>query len=87
MAILTAAAICHPLDTLKRRVQLNSTSGYSSIVVSGDKLPSALKMARYLVKNEGIFSFYNGFTLCLMKAGPLALLHFAVISHFRGPQN
>ena len=40
LAILAAAAVTHPIDTLKRRVQLNSTPGYSSVVQNGDKLPT-----------------------------------------------
>lgn len=86
MAILTAAAVTHPIDTLKRRVQLNSTPGYSSVIFSGDNLPSGSQMAKYMLKNEGILSFYNGFTMCLLKSGPLALMHFALLSHFRGIQ-
>ena len=85
-AIVVAAAVCHPIDTLKRRMQLNATHGYSAITSNGDKLPSAFQMAKYMLEKEGAASFYRGFSMCMVKSLPLALLQFSLLSSFRVQQ-
>ena len=82
LAIILASTVCHPIDTIKRRLQINATPGYSSISKSTNR-PSSLEMAKYIYEKEGLKSFYKGFEMCLAKSIPLALVQFTIFSNMK----
>ena len=59
------------MDTIKRRMQVNSTKGYSRI-----NYKSEIGLAKHMLTKEGPKSFYKGFSLALLRNVPMAFLQF-----------
>ena len=71
-SITLANAICYPLDTLKRRYQLEGTPGHSRRL-------NDLNLPRYMWLSNGKFlGFYKGFSLAMAKSVPLAFIQYIV---------
>lgn len=69
MSITLATGLTYPLDTLKRRLQVdNAFYGYTKTHLSD------FGMAKQMYAKEGYMSFYKGFAPCLMRSVPLAFI-------------
>jgi hypothetical protein len=77
LSIVIASAICHPLDTLKRRVQMNGALQFNSTPssIGGIRAITDVQIAAHMWNKEGgLKAFYKGFTFCMVKNIPLALV-------------
>ena len=72
ISITLANAICYPLDTMKRRYQLEGTPGHARRL-------NDLPLPRYMWLSDGKqLGFYRGFSLAMAKSIPLAFIQFTV---------
>lgn len=55
-SLMIASSICYPLDTLKRRVQINGCAGHKKI-----KFTSEVDLMQQIIKKDGIRGFYKGY--------------------------
>ena len=68
LAMTLAVGLTYPLDTLKRRLQIDGARGYTKTHLT------EVGLARQIYANEGVKSFYRGFTPCLLRNVPLAFI-------------
>lgn len=62
---MLARVPCHPLDTIKSRIQSGSSSG------------SILSVARGIVRAEGVRALYRGFGVAFVASAPASCLYFS----------
>ncbi|CAM9911735.1 unnamed protein product [Heterosigma akashiwo] len=58
---LVESTCCHPLDTIKTRMQLTATTNHYTTAAGGSTI-GPLQTATRIVANEGLFSLYKGLT-------------------------
>lgn len=59
-ATTLATSICYPMDTVKRRLQVEGSPGYAN-----SRQYNEFKYAAEMMKKEGVRSFYKGFGIAL----------------------
>jgi len=69
VATTLATVVCYPLDTVKRRLQVEGSRGYQNSEVFNE-----FRYARNMMQTEGIKSFYRGFSLALATRVPLTFI-------------
>jgi len=72
-----AQTLTYPLDTLRRRIQLDGMSG------APKKFKSILHAFKFILANEGVGSFYGGVAMNAIKAAPGGGLQFAAYDFFK----
>ncbi len=73
-----AQAVCYPLDTVKRRMQLNGAPGYKNLYKND------IHCLQKVLKDEGLRrGLYAGWSLNLAKNLPLTLLHYILFQNLR----
>ncbi|KAI9274747.1 mitochondrial carrier domain-containing protein [Phascolomyces articulosus] len=72
LAGLVATTVCSPVDVVKTRV-----------MVAKDGNMSALKIMAHMFKNEGIASFFKGWTPAFIRLGPQTIITFVVLEQFK----
>ncbi|KAJ3384992.1 Mitochondrial dicarboxylate transporter [Lobulomyces angularis] len=70
-AVIISACCTHPLDTLKVRMQTSTT-------------PTIFSTIKSLIKNEGIFAFYNGLSASILRQCTYGTARFAVYDTLKG---
>ncbi|KAI8069983.1 mitochondrial carrier domain-containing protein [Gongronella butleri] len=72
LAGLVATTVCSPVDVIKTRIMTAST-------VSG----SALQIMAGMYRNEGIASFFKGWTPAFIRLAPQTIITFVVLEQFK----
>lgn len=76
------ALSCHPLDTIKVRMQLSATNAAEG---SAPKLRvTPLRTAALIVKNEGFFALYKGLGAVISAIVPKMSIRFVSFEAYRG---
>ena len=70
--------MCYPLDTVKRRMQLNGALGHKNIYRNDWNCLNKIWKEEGLVKG-----FYSGFSVSLMKNVPLVFLQYIMFQNLR----
>lgn len=65
----TAKGLTFPLDTLRKRIQMLSKT--RDIDQNSIK---AIQLCKTILKNEGIFGFYKGFSISILKSAPTSAI-------------
>jgi solute carrier family 25 (adenine nucleotide translocator) protein 4/5/6/31 len=73
-----AQSVTYPLDTLRRRVQMDGMSG------APKRFKGIAHAARLILKEEGVGSFFGGVTMNAIKAAPGSGLQFAAYDFLKG---
>ena len=63
-----AQTVCYPLDTVKRRMQLNGAMGHKNLYRNDWHCLSKI------LKEEGVKGLYSGFTVNLVRSVPMVLI-------------
>lgn len=72
----TAKGITFPLDTLRKRIQMYSKTH------AGEGTPvKALKLFKSILVDEGIFGFYKGFGVSILKSAPTSALSLFIYEY------
>lgn len=75
---LMEALVCHPLDTIKVRMQL-----YRRTAGSGVKPPGFIKTGAGIVKNEAFFSLYKGLGAVCIGIVPKMAIRFSSFEYYK----
>lgn len=78
------AITCHPLDTIKVRMQLRKTTDLPNRILPnyiGKGGP--LSTAKNIVQNEGFFALYKGIGAVLMGIIPKIAIRFVSFEHYK----
>jgi hypothetical protein len=70
LSVTLATAIVYPLDTLKRRCQVDGALGYKHTNLR----PNDISLGRFIYNTDGPKAFYHGFSMCLARNIPTAFL-------------
>lgn len=73
-----ASSVCYPLDTIKRRIQLEGSPGYKNTLVRNE-----FTYAKRMVAEEGWKSLYKGFWVGLCSKIPVCLIQFMVYQNLK----
>ncbi|GME73260.1 unnamed protein product [Ambrosiozyma monospora] len=76
---LFEALCCHPLDTIKVRMQLYKKTG-----LSGAKPPGLIKTGVGIVSNESFFALYKGLTAVVIGIVPKMAIRFSSYEFYKG---
>ena len=71
MAGVFAQSVSYPLDTVRRRMQVQGAS------VGKQLYSSSFDCVRQILRNEGVRAFYRGVLLNALRAGPSQAIQFA----------
>jgi hypothetical protein len=69
-SLLIASALCYPLDTVKRRMQVNGSLGFKNLYKND------LHCLQTIVKKEGMKQLYAGWSINMAKCIPLTLVQY-----------
>jgi solute carrier family 25 citrate transporter 1 len=75
IAGISDAIVCHPLDTIKTRIQINPKN--TNIFKTGNKI----------LQKEGFFAFYKGLTAVTLGIGPKLSLRFFSFESYKRKLN
>lgn len=77
-SLLLAQALCYPLDTIKRRMQLNGAQGFKNLYKND------LHCLQRILKEEGLWrGLYAGWTINVVRCLPLTLVQFIFFQNLR----
>ncbi|KAI8138612.1 mitochondrial carrier domain-containing protein [Fennellomyces sp. T-0311] len=74
LAGLVATTVCSPVDVIKTRIM---TAG------AADHQMSSMSVMTQMYKNEGIASFFKGWTPAFIRLGPQTIITFVVLEQFK----
>ncbi len=77
LSLLIAQGICYPLDTIKRRMQLNGSQGHKNIYKND------YHCFQKILKEEGYRGLYQGWTINIVRCLPLALIQYVMFQNLR----
>ena len=77
------AMSCHPLDTIKVRMQLNKASAPVIPTLKPRIKIGPLRVAAEIVKDEGFFALYKGIGAVLMGIIPKIAVRFVAFEEYR----
>lgn len=70
LSLLLAQSICYPLDTVKRRMQLNGAQGHKNLYKND------WHCLQKVLKEEGFRGLYAGWTVNMVRCIPLTMIQF-----------
>ncbi|CAK94341.1 unnamed protein product (macronuclear) [Paramecium tetraurelia] len=76
ISTITATALTYPIDTIRRRIQINGSLGAQRAYVS---FSDCVKKMR----KEGLLSYYRGFWITLVRVVPAATIQFGCFDYLR----
>ncbi|TNV77496.1 hypothetical protein FGO68_gene2474 [Halteria grandinella] len=76
-SLLLAQALCYPLDTVKRRMQVNGSLGFKNMYKSD------LHCLQTIIAKEGVRQLYSGWSLNMVKCVPLTLMQYIMFQNLR----
>lgn len=79
IAGLFEALVCHPLDTIKVRMQL-----YKKSAIAGTKPPGMFATGVDIAKSEGFFALYKGLTAVCIGIVPKMAIRFSSYEIYKG---
>lgn len=68
LSLLVAQSFFYPLDTVKRRLQIQGSDGYKSLY------KSEIHCIQRMIKEEGSLAFYRGFLPNLIRLIPMSFI-------------
>ncbi|KAI8331397.1 mitochondrial carrier domain-containing protein [Chlamydoabsidia padenii] len=74
LAGLVATTVCSPVDVIKTRIM---TAG------SSDRKMSSLKIMSSMYRNEGMTSFFKGWTPAFIRLAPQTIITFVILEQFK----
>ncbi|CAO3597580.1 unnamed protein product [Absidia cylindrospora] len=74
LAGLVATTVCSPVDVIKTRIMTASSS---------DRKMSSLKIMSAMYRNEGMASFFKGWTPAFIRLAPQTIITFVVLEQFK----
>ena len=78
LSLLIAQSLCYPLDTVKRRMQLNGAFGHKNIYKND------WHCLQKIIKKEGIQrGLYAGWTVNLVRCVPLTIIQYILFQNMR----
>lgn len=78
LSTFAASAVCYPLDTIKRRIQLEGSPGYKNTQIRNE-----LTYATRMVAEEGWRSLYKGFWIGMSSRVPVCLLQYLAYQNLK----
>ncbi|CAG9325589.1 unnamed protein product [Blepharisma stoltei] len=80
LAGLAAETLFYPLDTIKRKLQISKSEGYT------EGYDSILSCVKGTLKSQGVRGFYRGVLVNVVKVVPTIGINFAVYDYFQAHQ-
>lgn len=77
LSVLLASALCYPLDTIKRRMQLNGSIGHKNLY------RDSMHCFEKIRSEEGLRGLYSGYTLNLCRTIPMGLIYFICFQNLK----
>ncbi|KAI8341652.1 mitochondrial carrier domain-containing protein [Chlamydoabsidia padenii] len=74
LAGLVATTVCSPVDVIKTRIMTASSS---------DRKMSSLNVMSSMYRNEGLASFFKGWTPAFIRLAPQTIITFVVLEQFK----
>lgn len=72
----TAKGLTFPLDTLRKRIQMLSKSHNVD-----QHYIKAIELCKMILKNEGLFGFYKGFGISILKSAPTSAISLFIYEY------